>query len=254
MIIEERGTERDHLGRRLAGIGLLLMMVTAGAVPAAPPPCTLGTKSVPSCSLSFSHPVSAELELPEGYTGVRSVTSSSTYAGTDSCPSRYLVEITGDGKWSRITIKPQGAAGTTELGPCDCANAEAKVRVLSVSEYSGCEGGCGDCSTAQYCADPGECYECSWTPMPLVSWPQAEVKAKGTWVPAGVFTGPAHCELQLHVYRNTPDRIWEGQGGVVAAAVYDKRTGAKYRFTVEARNSANDPAPLGGGACPHCPD
>jgi hypothetical protein len=253
MIVAKRQMEPDRLGRRTISAGLLLMILTAGAAVAAPQ-CTLGTKSAPNCNLFLNSPVSAELELPVGYTGVRSLNGPSTYAGTSSCPSRYLVRLTGEGGWSRITIRPRGASGATELDPCDCANAEARVQVVSHSKYSGCEGGCADCSPQQFCADPGECYECSWTPVPFDTWPQAGVRATGTWVPAGLFTGPAHCELQVHVYRNTSSPIWKGNGGVVAAAVYDKRTGVKYPFTVEARNSANDPEPLGGGSCPHCSD
>jgi len=130
------------------------------------------------------------------------------------------------------------------------------VEVRALSKIAHCEGGCADCSLDEYCANPGGCYRCSWTPTPLLSFPHETKKATGVWVPQGP-SGPAHCQLQLQlqlqVYRNSSSRSWAGEGAVVAAVVHDKRTGDRIPLIVAARDSESDPAVLTGG-CPSCPD
>lgn len=92
-----------------------------------------------------------------------------------------------------------------------------------------------------------------WTPVPLGSFPDETRKATGVWVAQSARTGPAHCKLQLEIFRNSSSPSWAGEGAVVAAVVYDKRTGDRIPLSVAARYSESDPAVLTGG-CPNCPD
>jgi hypothetical protein len=128
------------------------------------------------------------------------------------------------------------------------------VLVRALSEISHCEGGCNGCDLFTYCSDPGLCEEgCNWTPIPLYHFPQRAKRATGVWVRASSHTGPAHCKLQLAFHRNSSSPSWAGKGAVVAAVVYDRRTGDRLPLVVGASYSEVDPAVLNGG-CPNCPD
>lgn len=260
-------TTRNRAARRgglIGGTGfaMLLVILAAGGEGDAWAKCKVGTQTQPVCTLSLPSPSNAQLTLPEEYTGTRGVTSPASYTGIPACPQRFVVEVNGEGKWSRLTIRPTrrpdprpGALSDTVAAAsreCDCVNMEAEVVVRSWSKISHCEGGCIGCSLAEYCANPGQC-DCSWTPIPLNHFPHATKKATGIWVPQHPHAGPAHCELKLEVYRNSSSPSWAGAGGTVAAVVYDKRTGDTLPLSVAARYLVSDPAVLTGG-CPNCPD
>ena len=246
------GARRQRTRARILATTCWLALAGAGALTAAPPLCTVGTKAPAACSLQLSAlqgPVDAEIALPSGFTGMLSASSTSTYDGSASCPDRFMVRVSGDGQWTRLSVRPRTAPSTWDQ--CTCANMVAELHVIALAKHSYCEGGCADCSIAEFCADPGNCFQCSFTPLGLVSWPTERVKAVGVWVTASPLGGPAHCELRASAYRDTSSPAWSGKGGVVAAVVWDRRTGAKLPVIVEARNSANDPEIVNGG-CPAC--
>jgi len=260
--IGSRGARRQRRIAVAAAIAALLALLAAGGEGDAWAECTVGTMTKPACTLSVPSPSNASLTLRESYTRTPSVTSPAKYIGIQSCPQRFVVQVDGEGQWSRLTIQPTrrpapsgalSAAAAAAIRECDCVNMEAEVVVRGLSEISHCEGGCADCSLAEYCANPGGCYQCSWTPTPLGHFPHETKKATGVWVAQGPRTGPAHCELQLKVYRNSSSPSWAGKGAVVAAVVYDKRTGDRIPLIVAARYLVSDPAVLTGG-CPSCPD
>jgi hypothetical protein len=247
------------LGVMTAATLVVLVTVSEGAAWAR---CSVGTHTLPACMLPIpnNYAPNAQLTLPWGYDDPLSVTSTATYAGIDPCPQRFVVLVDGEGDWSRLTITPtrrpvEPGAVSEEIEAkkreCDCVNLEAEVLVRSLSEISHCDGGCSRCSLAEYCADPAECFGCSWTPVPLGHHPFVTKKATGIWVPESPRTGPAHCRLQVQFYRDTSNPSWSGDGGFVAAVVYDKRTGERFPLSVSARYSELDPAVLNGG-CPNC--
>ena len=88
----------------------------------------------------------------------------------------------------------------------------AELNVIALAKHSYCEGGCADCSTAEYCANPGSCYQCSFTPLGLASWPTERVRVVGTWVTASPLGGPAHCELRASAYLTTSSPAWDNTG------------------------------------------
>jgi hypothetical protein len=246
----------------VAGIAALLVLAAGGESAAWAKCRVVGTKTQPACTLSVPSQYNAYLLLPAGYTGSRSVSSPATYAGIESCAQHFVVQVDGEGRWSRLTVQPPrqpvhpgpiSAAQEEAIRECDCLNMEAEVTVRALSEISHCEGGCGDCSLADYCANPGACYECSWTPTPLGSFPHRTKTATGVWVAESARTGPAHCTLQVQFFRNSSSPSWAGKGAVVAAVVWDKRTGDLLPLSVSARYSESDPAVMTGG-CPSCPD
>lgn len=232
---------------------ILLVLPALHAVAQTPAGCQLGTRTPHECTLSIQHPGDAHVTLPEDFTGTRSARSPLPYAGSAECPERFVVTIDGDGRWTRIRAKPGNFEVGRGFGPCDCANLEARVRVVALSPYTHCQGGCENCDDQKYCSNPKKCYMCSWTPVGLAAWPQAETSARGVWVPAGPLTGPAHCELHADLFRNSVGPSWKGANGVVAATVFDRRTGQQVPVVVEVRRSDQDPGVTGSG-CPHCPN
>lgn len=259
-------TTRNRAAKRESRLGITtvatLVLLVTGGERSASAECRVGTQTQPACTLSVPSQSTAQLMLPEDYTGTRSVTSPATYAGIQTCPNRFVVQVEGEGKWSRLTIQPTrrpapvgvvSEAAAAKILECDCKNMAAEVVVRGLSKIAHCEGGCADCSLAEYCADPSRCHKCSWTPVPLGSFPDETMKATGVWVPQSPRTGPAHCELRLEVYRNSTSPSWAGDGAVVAAVVYDKRTGKTLPVVVAARYSELDPGVLSGG-CPNCPN
>jgi hypothetical protein len=230
-------------------LAVALLAAFASPAPAAPPPqCKAGTQALPACSLHLQGQANATITLPEDFVGTKTALSPSPYNGIADCTQRFLVRVDGD--WTRLALVPRkGSAGS--LDECTCKNMEASLQVLSYAEHSHCEGGCKGCTVAEFCAGNTHC-ECSFTPVGLGFWPVETRRATGVWLPASPLTGPAHCKLEVHVFRDTSSPAWKGDGAYIAAAVFDKRTGKRAPVIVEARNSKSDPDLPPGGGCPDC--
>lgn len=210
--------------------------------------CDPGTYQQAACT--FGPPIpstfDATLAAPT-LLSAKTVNSTSSYGSTTWCSHLFTVRLLeGNDPWSRIAARPRSSI-TNE---CDCVNTEVLLQVRGLRAQWGCEGGCSDCSEAEYCADPESCYYCNWNPFegpPLVQ--VVTERVTGQWNPAS-----GTCSFPAFVYRDDAPQPFDGFGAMISAGARNKITRARLPVTIEARRSPADPNPPPAYPdCPACP-